>query len=147
MLALLLIATASLAADDPAIAETARRMHWDLAVVKEFYLSGCDSGKPREQAICGAYALVQADMKLNDLYVRLGAQLASPRARHELVAAQRAWIAYRDKTCAFEADGYRNGQDFSGVVMSCKARHTEQRTAHLAQFLDCGDSYGCPGVD
>ncbi|OYX66088.1 MAG: hypothetical protein B7Y88_05975 [Sphingomonadales bacterium 32-64-17] len=52
-----------------------------------------------------------------------------------LLAAQRAWLTYRDKHCASEGYLYRGGSMEPMVVSGCKAKLTEQRTSQLAELM------------
>ena len=144
-LTLSFFSSACFASDDPAIVETAKRMNWSIEAVQEFHQTGCESGRSKEMTICGAYAYVQADMKLNAAYSQLLAEMETKVAKLKLVSAQRAWIAYRDSACTFEADGYLKSKDYSAVAFSCKGRYTTERIAHLEGFLACDGKYGCPG--
>jgi hypothetical protein len=48
----------------------------------------------------------EADVELNVLYRQITASLNDDEATTELpVAAQRAWVAFRDAECAFSASG------------------------------------------
>lgn len=53
----------------------------------------------------------------------------------QLLAAQRAWIAYRDAHC--RSDGYRmrGGSAEPMLIASCRARLTEARTQQLAALV------------
>lgn len=143
----LCISTACFADEDPAVLETAKRMNWTVDLVKQHYLTGCDSGKPSEMAVCGAYGLVQADMKLDQVYSQLLSELGTKSAKAKLISAQRSWIAYKDKACNFETDGYKNSRDFSAVASSCQARYANERSSRLEAYLGCDGKYGCPGVE
>ena len=48
-----------------------------------------------------------------------------------LLAAQRAWLRYRDAHCTSEGDLFRGGSMEPLIVSTCKARLTRQRTAEL----------------
>jgi uncharacterized protein YecT (DUF1311 family) len=131
--------------EDPALVETAKRLRMPIEAVKQHYQSGCDSGKPSEQFICGSYGLTREDMELNRVYTTLAAELKDKEARSKLASAQHAWIMFRDKACLFEADGYSQSRDLSAVLVSCKATYTKARSEQLKVFLGCGELYGCPG--
>lgn len=80
--------------------------------------------------------LKEIDIGLNDIYKRLLVQWKSEDFKKErtgLIASQRAWLAYRDKTCDFE-------QSVHGGVVSisfsrCVVRVTEERVAYLKELL------------
>jgi uncharacterized protein YecT (DUF1311 family) len=48
-----------------------------------------------------------------------------------LIAAQRAWIAYRDAQCAVEGQEMRGGSGEPMIAGQCLARLTRERTAYL----------------
>ncbi|RIV84785.1 DUF1311 domain-containing protein [Aurantiacibacter xanthus] len=53
-----------------------------------------------------------------------------------LLAAQRAWLTYRDKHCASAGYRYRGGSMEPMIVSGCKTRLTEQRTRELADLIE-----------
>lgn len=146
---LLLFASSSAFADDvPSVIETAKRMKWDIAQVREFYQGGCESGRPTEMTICATHSFVAADMELNHVYAQLLSELKVKDAKYKLKAAQQSWVKFRDASCAFEADGYsRRSRDFQAVLMSCMAIRTDERIKQLKLFTGCGEAYGCPGAE
>jgi uncharacterized protein YecT (DUF1311 family) len=143
---LLLAHGLALAGDDRVLAETARRLGMLIDVVDQHARSGCDSGRPNEQLICGTHGLVVEELELERVHGALVSELQDPDARAKLVAAQDAWSAFRDKACAFEADGYSRSRDLDSVIAGCKASYTHVRTEQLKAFLGCGGRYGCPGL-
>jgi hypothetical protein len=77
-----------------------------------------------------------ADTALNATYKALMSQLdASNQAR--LRDAQRAWVAFRDKECAFRAQGSDAGSIGPTVIAGCVAELTAARTQQLKAQLDC----------
>jgi uncharacterized protein YecT (DUF1311 family) len=51
-----------------------------------------------------------------------------------LLAAQRAWIGFRDANCRIESFQYRGGSAQRLTANGCLARMTEARTAELRQL-------------
>jgi uncharacterized protein YecT (DUF1311 family) len=53
-----------------------------------------------------------------------------------LLAAQRAWLTYRDRHC--DSDGYRmrGGSAESMLISGCRAQLTEARTAQLKALIE-----------
>jgi uncharacterized protein YecT (DUF1311 family) len=131
--------------EDPALAETSRRLGMPVDIVRQHHRSGCESGRPNEQLICGSYQLVVEERALAQVHGTLVSELEGTAALARLAAAQQAWVDFRDKACTFEADGYAQGRDLASVVVGCKAAYTQARTAQLKRFLGCGGMYGCPG--
>ncbi len=60
--------------------------------------------------------------------------------------AQRAWVAFRDKQCAFETASYSTGSIYPLLVTNCLAELTQQRTQTFDHYLDCpsGDTSCVP---
>jgi uncharacterized protein YecT (DUF1311 family) len=76
-----------------------------------------------------------ADAELNMVYKQLMAAL-DKEEKQRLVAAQRAWIAFRDAECEFEANYTGSGTD-RAVNHPFAAQHlTAARTADLREILD-----------
>lgn len=78
----------------------------------------------------------QADAELNANYQALIAQLDGPD-QQRLRDVQRAWIAFRDKECAFRTQGDQGGSVRARVAADCVAELTRQRTEALKRQLDC----------
>lgn len=81
-----------------------------------------------------------ADKQLNDTYQKLLKAMPEDEADHYprkvVVEAQRAWIRYRDASCALHGElngGVRMWKSAKAVL--CKADTTEKRTAELEQLL------------
>ena len=112
--------------------------------IRAHYKDGCASGARLPMLICSSYAFTSADLELNDEYNRLLRQLTTKAARGKLIQAQRAWVAFRDKTCDYESDGYSIGRDEQTVIESCRARVTQERIKTITEYLAC-QTPGCPG--
>jgi uncharacterized protein YecT (DUF1311 family) len=72
-----------------------------------------------------------ADQDLNDSYQKLQS-LLDDQAKTALITAQRSWLVYRDRNCAFEAN-------HSNTVISetqCLARMTQIRTYQLQNQVE-----------
>lgn len=83
-----------------------------------------------EEANCFAKASDVADMELNRLYAQARAAL-SPAERKDLLEAQRAWLKYRDLTCAAEYHLYGGGTGGPVTQNACLAAITRERIATL----------------
>ena len=95
---------------------------------------------------CAGATFKTADGTLNSVYKTIMARLKSAdETRVSLVGAQKAWLAFRDAECDFEAAGARGGSIEPMVVAQCRTRLTESRSKALRVFLACeeGDA-GCP---
>lgn len=76
------------------------------------------------------------DVELNATYKQLLLQRKSPdfkSAYATLKESQRLWVAYRDKTCAFEQAEY--GGIVSISFSRCLARLTRERVTYLKELL------------
>lgn len=51
------------------------------------------------------------------------------------LAAQRAWLTYRDQHCASEGYSMRGGSAESMVISGCRAQLTEARTKQLKELI------------
>jgi uncharacterized protein YecT (DUF1311 family) len=96
----------------------------------------CDS--PQTQAamnVCAAEELHRMDAQLNAVYRKLTATLDANR-RRKLQAAQRAWLAFRDAHCEFEASAFEGGSMQPLEYSACATNVTKERIGHLRQALD-----------
>ncbi len=87
-------------------------------------------------AICTATNTASADAGLNAVYKALAGRLA-PADLKRLRDAQRAWIPFRDKECAFRTQPYADGSVYSTLVETCKTELTKVRLAQLQHQLQC----------
>lgn len=58
-----------------------------------------------------------------------------PGYSETLLAAQRAWLTYRDQHCASEGYSMRGGSAESMVISGCRAQLTEARTKQLKDLI------------
>jgi uncharacterized protein YecT (DUF1311 family) len=85
--------------------------------------------------VCASDAAA-ADAALNTNYKALMSQLGSAD-QSRLRDAQRAWVAFRDKECAFKAQGRNDAALAKSVNEACVAGLTQQRADGLKRELDC----------
>ncbi|BCL35563.1 lysozyme inhibitor LprI family protein [Nostoc sp. MS1] len=83
---------------------------------------------------CSQLAYENADKKLNQAYKQLLPKLKRPR-QQKLIAAQQAWIKFRDTSCEFERSGYEGGSIAPSVYLNCLEKLTKQRTQQLQEYL------------
>lgn len=83
---------------------------------------------------CSQLAYENADKKLNQAYKQLLPNLERPR-QQKLIAAQQAWIKFRDNSCEFERSGYEGGSIAPSVYLNCLEKLTKQRTQQLQEYL------------
>ncbi|RUW33469.1 MULTISPECIES: lysozyme inhibitor LprI family protein [unclassified Mesorhizobium] len=109
----------------------------------------CAAAKTQaELATCTAKDAASADTALNAVYKGLSGRLA-PADQQRLRDAQRAWIPFRDKECAFRTQPYADGSVYSSLVETCKAELTQARLTQLQHQLQCpeGDLSCVPQTD
>lgn len=120
-----------------------------LAVAPTSAAHAEDCSEARTQAdmnVCADKSYKQADAELNALYKEIKDRLAgAPEAAKQLVAAQRAWVAFRDAECSFAASGVSGGSIYPTVYAGCLEDLTLARVADFKTFLSCleGD-LSCP---
>jgi len=86
---------------------------------------------------CAAREYRKHDAEMNGVYNRLLARLADAQQKSLLVEAERAWIAYRDRQCAFQTSGTVGGSIHPMIVSACLDEKTTVHSAELARQLDC----------
>lgn len=97
----------------------------------------CAAAKTQaDLATCTAANAASADAGLNAVYKALAGRLA-PADLKRLRDAQRAWIPFRDKECAFRTQPYADGSVYASLVETCKAELTKVRLAQLQHQLQC----------
>ncbi len=95
---------------------------------------------------CADKALKAADAELNAVYKKITHRLADePDTGKQLVAAQRAWIAFRDAQCTFASSAVSGGSAYPMVHAMCLDDLTRSRVADLKALLDCEEGdMSCP---
>lgn len=95
---------------------------------------------------CAGAAYKKTDAQLNTIYRQITARLkddADTKAR--LVAAQKAWIGFRDATCKFLAGNAEGGSIYPMLVTQCLDDLTQKRVAALEPLLTCEEGdMSCP---
>ncbi len=108
-----------------------------------------DCANAQDQATmdrCAAKDFAEADKKLNADFKEIEKRLGDDAdAKHLLVHAQRAWIAFRDAECAFNASGVDGGSAYPMVYSECQAALTNQRVKDFKTYLSCEEGdMSCP---
>lgn len=93
-----------------------------------------NDGSGRDTAVCAYGELAKADAQLNDAYQKTLVLLGSTDAKVALVAAQRAWVKFRDADCLVQDRIFQNGTMRAALVGSCLKDRTEQRTKELEKI-------------
>jgi uncharacterized protein YecT (DUF1311 family) len=85
---------------------------------------------------CAAGEYQKHDAAMNDVYQRLLAKLTDPKQKALLEDAERAWIAYRDKQCAFQTSNAA-GSVRPLIQFGCLDEKTNVHVAELNRQLNC----------
>ncbi|MDR6287747.1 uncharacterized protein YecT (DUF1311 family) [Inquilinus ginsengisoli] len=95
---------------------------------------------------CAADAYKQADAALNATYKQIIERLKDDAdTTKSLVAAQRAWIAYRDAECDFITSGAAGGTVRRMLQTMCLEQVTSRRVDELKPLLECEEGdLSCP---
>jgi uncharacterized protein YecT (DUF1311 family) len=88
---------------------------------------------------CAAREYQKHDAAMNQLYQQLLGKLKDPQQKALLVEAERAWVAYRDKQCAFQTSGTVGGSIHPMIEANCLDEKTNVHTAELSRQLNCQD--------
>ncbi|GHC73667.1 lysozyme inhibitor LprI family protein [Limoniibacter endophyticus] len=95
---------------------------------------------------CAAKAYESADKELNALYSEIVHRLEKGSdTRNMLADTQRAWITFRNKECAFQANLTEGGSSQPMVKLQCMADLTKQRVDQLKYYANCEEGdLSCP---
>jgi uncharacterized protein YecT (DUF1311 family) len=87
---------------------------------------------------CAKFHFDRADSELNDVYGRLKQGYGNyADSKAALVAAQRAWVSFRDAECNQDAVAVEGGSAAPMIILDCKTRLTDSRTEQLQNRLLC----------
>ncbi len=85
---------------------------------------------------CGEHHVLAADEQLNaDVKVIFGL-LGTKASRRDFVAAQAAWLAYRNADCKSRSDAYEGGTEQPVAYVYCLAADDGARHQELKTFFD-----------
>jgi len=108
-------------------------LKWMLPTVAIFIFVGpspakaaCPGEIQMEMNECAGAAYQKADKTLNQVYRQL-------EKTPELVASEKAWIAFRDAECKYQASGFEGGSMQPMVYANCLQSLTEDRIKQLEQ--------------
>lgn len=96
---------------------------------------GQSDGTNQEWAVCGGEWIGREDARLNEAWRRLLADV-SERTEADLRTEQRAWIAYKDLSCLFHANGDRGREGQVLGFPACRAGVIASRTAELDAYAE-----------
>ena len=88
-------------------------------------------------AACGTQLLERRDAELNRVWKEAVADLDDP-TKAALLAEQRRWIAYRDKSCVYWTTGAFGREGQTVHFYTCRAAVIDARIAYLEEIGDSG---------
>jgi uncharacterized protein YecT (DUF1311 family) len=145
--AALILSAAAFAQDKPAAkdvaviekcikAKTGRHWAWERCVgsISKPCAKNEESMRPSEVIACEGRERAVWDSILNESYRRLREALDDEQ-KGKLQEMQRAWMASRDKTCAFLYD-YFQGTMANPMIAACLSRATGMQALYLRGFAD-----------
>ena len=123
LLALALQGTTAAQPDEPNCRDPQTQLEMNLCAGIEFERADAELNRVYRESIAGER---QADRELDRRYDQ------RPSNETILREAQRAWVAFRDAQCTYEANGEARGGSMEPMVHGqCLARMTRERTAQL----------------
>lgn len=102
-----------------------------------------ECSEPQTQALmneCAQAQYEQADVQLNNTYQSVKASLGTQKTE-QLVAAEQAWLAYRDTYCNFVQSQFTGGSIQPVIYFGCLEQLTSDRTAELQQTKSSVQGY------
>jgi uncharacterized protein YecT (DUF1311 family) len=89
---------------------------------------------------CAQAEYDQADTRLNNVYQSVKASVG-PDKTNQLIAAEQAWLEFRDAYCEFVQTQYAGGSIQPTVYYGCLTQLTQDRLAALEQTKGASVSY------
>jgi len=77
----------------------------------------------------------KADKELNEVYQKVLKSMEDDIAKQKLIAAQKAWIKFRDAQAEVDADSERGGSLANQILAESETEMTKARTAQLKKYL------------
>lgn len=95
---------------------------------------------------CYGNAYKKTDAELNVLFRQITARLKDDEATAKLlVAAQRAWVAFRDAECDFSTSGVSGSSAHGMILAICLDKLTGKRIDDFRGYLKCQEgALDCP---
>jgi len=116
--------------------------HADSKALREKEQACGEFGSYRQISGCFSQLLEETDAELNSQYRQL-IEYLDPGNRKRLVAAQRAWVKFRDADCAFEEPRKDDDALVTAGRSICRYRITVQRLEQLESFNSGRGCNGC----
>lgn len=100
-----------------------------------------------EMRYCASQDFDAADQQLNSLYKQLTRRL-EPEPLAILKSSQRAWVAFRDSECEFQAYWTKGGSISPQLEIQCMAALTQARVKQLEAYVNCEEGdLTCPPAE
>lgn len=95
---------------------------------------------------CADKEFKSSDRELNQRYNEIKARLKDDTdTTKRLVAAQRAWVSYRDAECDFSSFGVAGGSIYPMIAAQCRSALTNSRIDDFKNYLSCEEGdLTCP---
>jgi len=87
---------------------------------------------------CAAREQKQVEVKLNQVYQRVLKTVTASKVRSQFVAAQRAWVKFREADCKAVYEQHADGTIRTVMYLGCMQNRAETRIKELEMFA--GDS-------
>jgi uncharacterized protein YecT (DUF1311 family) len=84
---------------------------------------------------CAEQRIVRSDRQIDALARAIFERLHDDAARLRFIAAQSAWLAFRQADCASVSDRYEGGTQAAVVAADCTAQRSAERLSQLRSFL------------
>jgi uncharacterized protein YecT (DUF1311 family) len=120
-----------------------------LVILPVSHAAAADCGNASDQATMNACAdggFKKSDAQLNALYKQIEKRLKSDADTTKLlVAAQRAWVSFRDAECTFSSSGVAQGSVYPMIYSLCLDGQTQKRIGDFKTYLKCEEgNMSCP---
>jgi uncharacterized protein YecT (DUF1311 family) len=120
-----------------------------LAVLSIAPAQAADCANATDQATmneCAGAGFKKSDAELNALYKQIEQRLrGNADTLKLLVAAQRAWVGFRDAECGFSSSGVSGGTAYPMIHAMCLDGLTQQRVKDFKGYLACQEGdLSCP---
>lgn len=83
---------------------------------------------------CAAREQKQVEVKLNQVYQRVLKTVTAPKVRTQFVAAQRAWVKFREADCKAVYEQHADGTIRTVMYLGCMQNRAETRIKELDMF-------------
>lgn len=110
------------------------------AVTEPFTPLPCPKDPVERQTTVGIKAclgqrIVKSDKAINTLVKAIFGHRPDDTGRRKVIAAEKAWLAYREAACSSEADVYRGGTAQPVAYLQCAVARNDAHVKDLSAFL------------